>query len=227
MIVLGLDTSTMTGGAALVSEHGLIGEYVLNIRTTHSERLLPAIARLLTDADLNLADLGGIAVVTGPGSFTGLRIGVATAKGFAYARGIPLVGVTLFQSFAWQHTHFPGLVCPLVDARRGEVYAQLFEGNEPISEPWNKSVQEVVALCALQGQKVLFVGDGAQSYASAIREKMPTAVFPSVESINLYVSSVASLGRQRIVAGAEDDPLLLAPFYLRKSEAELKWKANP
>lgn len=89
MYILGIDTSTMTGGAALLKDEELVGESILNIRTTHSERLIPAVDELLGHARIKLEEVGLISVVTGPGSFTGLRIGLATAKGFGYALGIP------------------------------------------------------------------------------------------------------------------------------------------
>ncbi|NLJ80868.1 MAG: tRNA (adenosine(37)-N6)-threonylcarbamoyltransferase complex dimerization subunit type 1 TsaB, partial [Firmicutes bacterium] len=110
MIVLGIDTSTLTGGVALLRSGHLLGESVLNIRTTHSERLLPALEKLLADAEVETGDLDGVAVVTGPGSFTGLRIGVATAKGLAYALGCSVAGVTTLEAYGWQFKFFPGIV---------------------------------------------------------------------------------------------------------------------
>src|SRR5690625_4937869 len=97
-MILGIDSSTMTGGDALINQQGLVSEYVLNIRTTHSERLLPAVDQILINADVRLQELQGIAVIIGPGSFTGLRIGVATAQGFAYSLQKPLVGITTLEA---------------------------------------------------------------------------------------------------------------------------------
>ena len=101
----------------MVRDGVLLGEYVLNIRTTHSERLLPAIERLLHDAGVTLRDMDAIAVVTGPGSFTGIRIGVATAKGFAYALQKRLIGVTALEAFARQFL-LSRIVVPMIDSRR-------------------------------------------------------------------------------------------------------------
>ena len=135
MYVLGIDTSTMTGGVALLRDDELVGESVLNIRTTHSERLLPALEGLLGQGGLDVKQLGLLSVVTGPGSFTGLRIGVATAKGLSYALGIPTVGVTTLEAYGWQFRFFPGVVLALVDARRENVFWQAFRVGMALNEP--------------------------------------------------------------------------------------------
>lgn len=224
MLVLGIDTSTMTGGAALVSERGLIGDYNLNIRSTHSERLLPAIEQVLTDAELTLDNIEGVSVVTGPGSFTGLRIGVATAKGFGFAKQIPLVGVTTLQALAWQYQHFPGVVCPLVDARRSEVYGQQFQAGNSQGEPINTPLAQFLTSLQTLTEPILFVGDGAFTYQEMIKEYIPNACFPATEGFALRASAVAGLGREQLLQGKQDHPLQLTPFYMRKSEAEIKWE---
>lgn len=226
MYVLGIDTSTMTGGAAIVKDGQLVGEYVLNIRTTHSERLLPAIERLLHDADLSLADMDGIAVATGPGSFTGIRIGVATAKGFAYSLEKEIVGVTALEAFGRQFQEFPGIVIPLIDARRSEVYAQAFRAGESIVEPWNKHISEVLEWCAAQDELCLMVGDGASVHQELIKGSLPKAVFPPQELSLLRPAAVAGLGWKRLREGLGSDPFQVNPVYLRKTEAEMKWMAK-
>ncbi|KLU40184.1 MAG: hypothetical protein AA931_00655 [Peptococcaceae bacterium 1109] len=223
MYVLGIDTSTMTGGAAVVEDGKLIGEYVLNIRTTHSERLLPAIERLLNDSCLTLHDMEGIAVVTGPGSFTGIRIGVATAKGFAYALQKKLVGVTTLEAFARQFRSFPGIVVPMIDSRRSEVYAQAFQEGEAIGEPWNEHIDKVLEWCRLQGQPCMIVGDGALAYQEKIEQGLPEAVIPPPEFALLRPAAVAGLGWAKLQAGEGRDPFAVNPVYLRKTEAEIKW----
>src|SRR5574341_1913357 len=101
MLVMGIETSTMQGGVALVSEQGLLSEYLLNVKATHTERLLPSIDQVLRDAGNTLDQVEGLAVAVGPGSFTGLRIGLSTAKGLAAAAGTPLVGVPSLRALAW------------------------------------------------------------------------------------------------------------------------------
>lgn len=226
MLTLGIDTSTMTGGAALVGAQGLVAEFVLNIRSTHSERLLPAIETLLNDAQLALADIDAFAVATGPGSFTGLRIGMATAKGLAYATGRPLLGVTVLDALARQFAASQSIVIPLIDARRQEVYAQPFRGGQALCEPWNVPLATVLQWCQSRQEPVLFCGDGAVLYEEHIRQTLPAAILPPAEQRLLRSSAVAGLGRERLLRGEQHDVMSLVPFYMRKSEAEIQWDAK-
>ncbi len=224
MYVLGIDTSTMTGGVALLRGEELMGESVLNIRSTHSERLLPALEKLLSDGGLKPADLALICAVTGPGSFTGLRIGVATAKGLSYALKLPAVGVTTLEAYGWQFGFWPNFVIPLVDARRGRVYWQAFRRGKPATEPVQAPLADVYAWCREQGKPCLFVGDGALNYQEQIRHNIPEAVFAPAALALLRPSAVAHLGYTRFQAGKASDAFRLNPVYMRKTEAELKWQ---
>src|SRR5690554_5668801 len=134
MYVLGIDTSTMTGGVALLKADQLVGESVLNIRTTHSERLLPALEELLVYGGIEVQTIGLISTVTGPGSFTGLRIGVATAKGLSFSLDTPIVGVTSLEGYGWQFKYFPGIVLSLLDARRETVFWQGFRAGSALND---------------------------------------------------------------------------------------------
>lgn len=224
MYVLGIDTSTMTGGVALLQREQLVGESLLNIRTTHSERLLPALEELLAHAGLKVQDLGLISVVTGPGSFTGLRIGLATAKGFGYALNVPLVGVTTLEAFGWQFKFFPGVVVSLVDARRQSAFWQAFQGGKALNEGGHGSLEDVLAWCAQRSEQLLFVGDGAVNYQPRIEEVLPQAVFPAAPQSLLRPSSAAHLGYIRHEAGETTDAFSLNPTYMRLTEAERRWQ---
>lgn len=223
MYVLGIDTSSLTGGVALLQGEKLVGESVLNIRTTHSERLLPALEKLLQDADVDVADLDLISVVTGPGSFTGIRIGVATAKGLVYALRHSVIGVTTLEAYGWQFKFFPGLVVPLIDARRNTVYWQAFQKGKALSAPIHGALTDVYDWCARQGQECLFVGDGALNYVQEISESLPKANFAPAALALLRPSAVAHLGYSRYLVGEMSDVFNLNPTYMRKTEAELKW----
>ncbi|HHT89500.1 MAG TPA: tRNA (adenosine(37)-N6)-threonylcarbamoyltransferase complex dimerization subunit type 1 TsaB [Firmicutes bacterium] len=218
MYVLGIDTSTMTGGVALLRDDELVGESVLNIRTTHSERLLPALEGLLGQGGLDVKQLGLLSVVTGPGSFTGLRIGVATAKGLSYALGIPTVGVTTLEAYGWQFRFFPGVVLALVDARRENVFWQAFREGMALNEPSCDALSHVLTWSEGLGQELLFVGDGAISHGA----KLPSRVRPS-QSL-LRPSAAADLGYKRFLQGAAQDAFTLNPTYMRQTEAERKWQ---
>lgn len=227
MYVLGIDTSTLTGGVALLKGRQLVGESVLNIRTTHSERLLPALEQLLLDANIEPEDLQVIAVVTGPGSFTGIRIGVATGKGLSYALGHPLVGVTALEAFGWQFKYYPGIVIPLIDARRKRVFWQAFKHGEALNSPGHGSLDEVYAWCKNKSdQPIFFVGDGAINYSSELQEEVARAHFSPPAFSLLKPSAVADLGSVRFVQGSAGDAFNINPTYMRKTEAELKWQAK-
>jgi tRNA threonylcarbamoyladenosine biosynthesis protein TsaB len=208
----------MTGGVALLRDDELVGESVLNIRTTHSERLLPALEGLLGQGGLDVKQLGLLSVVTGPGSFTGLRIGVATAKGLSYALGIPTVGVTTLEAYGWQFRFFPGVVLALVDARRENVFWQAFREGMALNEPSCDALSHVLTWSEGLGQELLFVGDGAISHGA----KLPSRVRPS-QSL-LRPSAAADLGYTRFLQGAAQDAFTLNPTYMRQTEAERKWQ---
>ena len=165
MLVLGIETSTMQGGVALVGSEGLISEHTLNVRATHTERLLPAIDRMLHDAGLGLDALSGLAVSMGPGSFTGLRIGLSTVKGLAYATGLPVVGVPSLEALAWTLPYTAWQVCPVLDARKQEVYAALFryEGQELVRVMEDVALAPEV-LCGKIRRRTVFLGDGLAVY---------------------------------------------------------------
>lgn len=225
MYALGIDTSTLTGGVALLKNRQLIGESVLNIRTTHSERLLPSLEKLLLDANVDSKELDVVAVVTGPGSFTGIRIGVATGKGMCYALGKPLVGLTSLEVFGWQFKYFSGLVIPLVDARRKNVYWQAFRQGQSVNLPTHGSLGDVIAFCnTYADEQILFVGDGAINYSDHLREEVVNSVFPPVALSLLKPGAVADLGHIRFSQGLTGDAFNINPTYMRKTEAELKWQ---
>ncbi len=224
MLVLGVETSTMHGGVALVGEEGLISEYTLNVRATHSERLLPTIDRMLQDAGLGLDALSGLAVSTGPGSFTGLRIGLSTVKGLAYATGLPVVGVPSLEALAWTIPFARWQVCPVLDARKQEVYAALFRYEGPgLVRLMEDSALAPEALCARIGRRTIFLGDGLAVYGELFRNLLgERLVVPPPESRGARPACVAELGRQRLLRGERAPADSLVPRYLRPSEAELR-----
>src|ERR1700690_1829481 len=127
MKILSVETSTMLGGVAVMdSQAGLIAEIKLNVKTTHSERLMTAISQVLSQSGIDLRGIDAFAVASGPGSFTGLRIGLSTVKGLSYATGKPVVTVPTLEAFAWNFPYSMYPVCLMLDARRGEVYSALF-----------------------------------------------------------------------------------------------------
>ncbi|MBI4537223.1 MAG: tRNA (adenosine(37)-N6)-threonylcarbamoyltransferase complex dimerization subunit type 1 TsaB [candidate division NC10 bacterium] len=224
MLVLGIETSTTHGGVALVSGAGLISEYTLNVEVTHSERVLPAIERMLLDAGVTLAALDGLAVSIGPGSFTGLRIGLSTAKGLAYATGLPVAAVPTLEAMAWV---LPGArlpLCPVLDARKQEVYAAIFRhGPDGLVRLMEDAALAPEALAARIQTATLFLGDALETYGELFRRLLGDRFqLPPLAQRGARAACVAELGRQRLLRGERESIADLVPRYLRASEAELR-----
>ena len=224
MLVMGIDTSTTQGGVALLSGQRVICEYTLNIKATYSERLLPLIDRALQDAGITLGQIEGFAVAVGPGSFTGLRIGLSTAKGLAVVGGQPLVGVSTLETMAWTLPFCAHQVCPILDARKGEIYCALFrhEGDRLIRLMDDAALAPDILLRRIQ-QPTVFLGDGLAVYEGLVQSQLKElAFFPPLAGRGGRPSAVAELGRRRLLRGDRDDLVQLAPQYLRPSDAEFK-----
>lgn len=220
MRLLAVETSTLAGGVALLDGDRVRGEYVLDVSATHSERLLPAIDRLLADAGWAPADLEGLAVGVGPGSFTGLRIGLAAVKGLALALGIPVAAVPTLDAMAATLPFAALPVCPVLDARKGEVYACRYrwEG-EGWRREWEYLAVPPQALAARLEEPTILLGDGAAAVRSPhVRLAPPHRRLPSPAAVGV-------LGLARLRAGETVAPAALVPIYLRPSEAELKRRA--
>jgi len=224
MKILAMETSTLAGGVALLDGDRLVAEYTLDVRTTHSERLLAAVDRLLEDAGWTLAALEGLAIAIGPGSFTGLRIGVSTVKGLAFSLGIPVVAVPTLEALAWTLPFAREPVCPVLDARKGEVYTALFhwDGSSFVRD-WEDQALDPEELCRRLSGRVILVGDGVTRYGMLFAERLgELAIFAPPARRLPSPACVGQLGHSRLVARDVVDPALLNPRYLRPSEAELK-----
>lgn len=220
MRVLAVETSTLAGGVALLDGDRLVAEYVLDVSVTHSERLMATVERALQDARWAAEDLQGLAVAIGPGSFTGLRIGVSTVKGLALALEIPVAAVPTLDGLA-RRLPFAALpVCPVLDARRNEVYASRYRWDgEVMRREWEYLALPPDVLAGRLAEPTILIGDGAGSVASPhARMAPPWLSVPSP-------SAVGFLGLERLRAGDVVKPAELAPLYLRPSEAELKRRA--
>ena len=217
MRVLAVDTSTMAGGVALLDEERVVGESLLDVRTTHSERLMLAVERALVDAQWTAASLDGLAVAVGPGSFTGLRIGLAAVKGLAFALGRPIAAVPTLDAMAAGLAWPSRPVCPVLEARKGEVFASLYrwQGGEMHRE-WDYLSLAPEALAARLTEPVIGVGDGA----SLVRSSWMALAQPVRRGPSAAV--VGWLGRERLRRGETVGPAELVPLYLRPSQAELK-----
>ncbi len=217
MRVLAVETSTLAGGAALLDGGLVVGEYTLDISLTHSERLMGAIDRLLTDAGWTVRDLEGLAVSVGPGSFTGLRIGLSTVKGLALALTIPIAAVPTLDAMATLLPFAALPVCPVLDARKREVYASLYRWDgADMRREWNYLALAPADLARRLDEPVIVLGDAADQVDSPhARRIRPPRRGPSP-------AAVGFLGHSRLATGDTIAPAALVPIYLRPSEAELK-----
>jgi tRNA threonylcarbamoyladenosine biosynthesis protein TsaB len=221
--LLTIDTSTSAGSVALSRGEQLLGEELLNIQATHTDRLLLSLARLLEDTGVGLEDVDAFGVVLGPGSFTGLRVGVATVKGLAMATGRPVVGVSSLQALAVQvpYPRFP--LCAMLDARKKQVYAGSYrwEGGLPVVQGCERVVSPDDLLDDLEGD-ILFVGNGAAVYRTLIVRRLgPRAHFAPWTLDVPRASTVAALTLAQWRNGQAMSAEVLAPRYIRPSEAEL------
>jgi tRNA threonylcarbamoyladenosine biosynthesis protein TsaB len=215
--ILAVETSTMAGGVALVDGERVVGEYLLDVRVTHSERLLPAIDRVLADAGWRPQDLAGLAVAVVPGSFTGLRIGLSTVKGLAVALGVPVAAVPTLDALAARLPFAAPPVCPVLTARRDEVYCSLYRWErDRMRREWEYLALAPAELARRLVDPVVLLGDAAEAIAAPAARLAPAAQrAPSPVT-------VAMLGLERLRAGDVVAPADLVPLYLRPPEAELR-----
>ena len=229
MKILSIETSTMLGGVAIIDETaGLIAETRLNVKTTHSERLMTAVNNTLIQSEMDLDAIDAFAVAIGPGSFTGLRIGLSTVKGLSYATGKPVVTVPTLEAFAWNFHYSAYPVCLMLDARKSEVYSAVYiwEDNSFRTVIDCVSIKPEALLEKLQG-KVLFAGEGVLLYKENIigimRER---AFFAALDKMVPSPANVAMLGMAKAKRREFAEISQAVPAYVRKSEAEVKWKGK-
>jgi tRNA threonylcarbamoyladenosine biosynthesis protein TsaB len=236
MKILAIETSTLLGGVAVTdSSSGLIAEIRLNVKSTHSERLMTEVDHLLTRSMLTVSDIDAFAVSVGPGSFTGLRIGISTAKGFCCATGKPVVAVPTLEAFAWNFPFSRYPVCTLLDARKKEVYAALFRwvdgGFVRLIDETSAKVETLLEKMKAEGrrgdrglfEKIVFAGEGVLLYAKEIKDALgEKAIFAPFDRMVPSPSVVASAGLRKALREEFSEPVGLVPLYIRRSEAEIK-----
>ena len=228
MKILAVDTATNSCSAAIVDDGMACAELTTVNNQTHSKHLMSMIDTVCDMSGLKIADMDGFAVTIGPGSFTGLRIGISTVKGLAWPLNKPVVGISSLDALAWQCAPGAYLVCTLLDARKHEVYYCRYhfqdgelkkEGTEQVIVP-TEAINDIREPC-------LFVGNGATLYKEEILEKLgELALFAGWNQNSIQASSVAGLSLKRFIHHQTDDVALLVPHYIRKSDAEFHRKKS-
>ncbi|MBS4912722.1 MAG: tRNA (adenosine(37)-N6)-threonylcarbamoyltransferase complex dimerization subunit type 1 TsaB [Veillonella sp.] len=223
---LGIETSSAASSVALLNEQGIYNELTVQAGLTHSEQLVPNIDLLLKQSNVTKADLKGVAVSIGPGSFTGLRIGMGTAKALAYALRIPLVGVMTMDAMARNFYNVQGVVSIMIDAQKKQVYearyswkeGQLVALSDPEVKPREAALEDLNAL----GVPVIVAGDGIVKIKDSIEETYQNITVAPPTLILPRASSIVLEALPKLEAGVDENDRLV-PYYMRRSEAEVLW----
>lgn len=228
MYILAIDTSNQHLGVALMKETEIIGEIIINIKKNHSAQLMPAIVDLLKKVEVLPEQLEKIVVAEGPGSYTGIRIGITTAKTMGWALNIPVVGVSSLKSLAYQGKYSDMLICPFFDARRGLVFTGLFEEQSSIihlvENEQNILMTDWLAHLAQLNKQILFLSPNIDLYREAIQESLGDLAVIRDEKVH----HIAKPSHLALIGRLEEDKDLhhLVPNYLRMAEAEVNWLKN-
>lgn len=224
MRILAFETSAKAASTALLEDGRLLGEIYQNTGLTHSQTLMVMAQDLLKQCGKTVEDISAVAVAEGPGSFTGVRIGVAAAKGFAWGGEIPCCGVSTLAAMAEMAGVFQGYLCPCMDARRSQVYNALFYVNR--GEIQRLTPDRAIALCDLEKElknlqePIFLVGDGSNLCYNTLLESVPSLVLPPEHRMHQRATGVALAAAKKLAAGAECSGAALVPNYLRLSQAE-------
>lgn len=229
MRILGLEASGIVASVAVVEDNNLLGEYTINYKRTHSKTLMPMLDEVKNRLELDLESIDAIAVASGPGSYTGLRISSSTAKGLGMALDKPIVSVPTIDGLAFNMWRASGLICPIMDARRKQVYTGLYsfkDSSMDIIKP--QSVMDInellIYICKMLSDnetRVVFLGDGIKLYRDLIVEKLgDKASFAPAHANMNKASSIATLGLEYLRKGEVESPALHRPRYLKLSQAE-------
>lgn len=232
MITLAVDSSSKVATVALMKDHRLLGEITLNDKREHSVILMSIINDLLKDNNMTISDVDGYVVSKGPGSFTGLRIGMATVKGLSFGSGKPYVSVSSLDALALSASNFDGLICPIMDALRHSVYTSLYKSSpdsegtpelEKLMDYTDLDVDDLIELIKSKNEKVIFIGDGLDKYKDYLKENCPNCYFPPAHLNVVRASSLGEIGTKLLMNGQYDDPNS-TPFYLKKPQAEREYE---
>ena len=224
MLILAFETSAKAASVALTENGKLLGESYQNTGLTHSQTLMVMAEDMLKAAGKKVSDLTAVAVAEGPGSFTGVRIGVAAAKGLSWGGELPCYGVSTLEAMAATLGIWQGYVCPVMDARRSQVYNALFYVNqgkmERVKEDRAIALSDLAEELKILEGPIFLVGDGSNLTFNTLKDSIPALVLPAEHRLHQRASGVALCAAEKIAAGEAGDGAALTPNYLRLSQAE-------
>ena len=225
MKILALDSSGLVASVAVVEDNQLLAEYTVNYKKTHSQTLLPMLDEIAKMIELDLETIDAIAVAAGPGSFTGLRIGSATAKGLGLALKKPLVAVPTVDALAYNLYDAQGLICPIMDARRKQVYTGIYRYEDhrlmTVKDQMAVGIEELLSMLNEMGEAVTFLGDGVPVFKDIIADKLTVPFsFAPAHLSRQRAGAVGALGVLYYKEGRTETAAEHKPDYLRVSQAE-------
>ena len=224
MRILGIESSSLVASVAIVEDGVTMAEYSANFKKTHSQTLLPMIDEMVSLLGIDLSTIDAIAISGGPGSFTGLRIGSATAKGLGLALKRPLIHVPTLDGTAYNLFGASGLICPIMDARRNQVYTGIYRFEKDfqvVMEQDAMDMGELIDKLNAMGERVIFLGDGVPVHEKRIAECMTVPYDLAPAHVNRQrAAAIATLGARYFAEGKIQDAEEHGPDYLRKSQAE-------
>ena len=230
MRILAIEASSQVAGVAILTDDVITAEYTVNHKITHSQTLMPMLDEIVKMTETELSTVDAIAVSGGPGSFTGLRIGSATGKGLAQALNVPIIHVPTLEGMAYNAYGFDGVVCPIMDARRSQVYTGIYrfkDEMEVVLEGCAISIEELVEHLKKNTEKVLFIGDGIPVFKEYLTKELGEKVFFAPANMNRQrAASVASLAVKYYEQGKSVEAKEHLPEYFRNSQAEREREAK-
>lgn len=223
MIVLSIDSASKVATTALLDENNLIAEYTINNKMEHSTLIMDMVDKLLMDSNLSIDDIDGFIVSKGPGSFTGLRIGMATVKGLSFGANKPYVSVSSLDALAYSLVSFDGIICPVIDALRDSVYTCLYKSTngelEKLIDYSALELDDLIKILKDKNEKVIFTGDGLIKHKDYLSANLKNAFFAPNHLSIIRASSLGELGINLLLDNKCDD-LNSSPFYLKKPQAQ-------
>lgn len=227
MRILGIDTSTMAASVAVIEDNQLVCEYTINTKKTHSQKLMPMIENMLKESDLNINDIDLIGICVGPGSFTGLRIGMATAKAIAHVNNIPIVGVTSLEMLAANMNLCDKKICSILDAQRNQVYTAKFEyiGNRlvQINDTDVLEIDKLINEISASEDDYILIGEAVYKYEEKLKD-IENISIPSPSHNVTKASSLCSIALEKYNQGENiESCYTINPMYIRKSQAEVQY----